>query len=263
MIGPDGQWGQNTALVRRAIGDLAVAFSTRLCFGRWSGGIASVRLAGGAASNGRVRCPPSVHGRCVRLALLASIASPPPSPPPGRAGAQLDRRAAMDGGLGCRVGRGFELFCSWSRRHGRRRKQKEKQEARSACGVGAFVVGRVSGLVDSSWPFQNQSSGVQPSSFPDPGSSRQSWPARDGGRWTAAWDSVGSVWLTDAVCRPLTGHSGHSLRGHWTLTGRPASRPRARVPPLSQAPGKAPWRAWAALADPSSSPQSHCWSKRA
>ena len=191
---------------------------------------------------------------------------PPPLPLDGP-GPSLDRRAAMDGGLGCRVGRGFELFFCWSRRYGSDRKPLKKNKNNDGhvclrcwgvCGWSCFRPRR-----QQLAGFQNQSSGVQPSSFPDPGSSRQSWPARDGGRWTAAWDSVGSVWLTDAVCRPLTGHSGHSLRGHWTLTGRPASRPRARVPPLSQAPGKAPWRAWAALADPSSSPQSHCWSKRA
>ena len=130
--------------------------------------------------------------------------------------------------------------------------------ANSACGVGAFVVGRV--------PASSTAGRV-----PEPivggsaiqlSGSRQSPPIMAGARRWTAWDSMdstGSVWLMNAICRPLTGHSGRSLRGQWMLTGRPVSRPRARGPPLSQAPGKASWHAWAALADPSSSPQSHCW----
>ena len=193
-----------------------------------------------------------------------------PRLPPGRAGAQLDRRAAMDGGLGCRVDVVLIilfLVASLRQRPGaveeEKKKEKKKQPvmANSACGVGAFgafVVGRV--------PASSTAGRV-----PEPivggsaiqlSGSRQSPPIMAGARRWTAWDSMdstGSVWLMNAICRPLTGHSGRSLRGQWMLTGRPVSRPRARGPPLSQAPGKASWHAWAALADPSSSPQSHCW----
>ena len=52
---------------------------------------------------------------------------PPPLPLDGP-GPSLDRRAAMDGGLGCRVGRGFELFFCWSRRYGSDRKPLKKNK---------------------------------------------------------------------------------------------------------------------------------------
>ena len=87
-----------------------------------------------------MRCPPSVHGRCIRLALtlLASIASPSPLDGPGPSLTAAPRWTVVWDG---RVGRGFELFCSWSRRYSsgqdllKKKNKKKKQPVMARVGL--------------------------------------------------------------------------------------------------------------------------------